>query len=89
MKGKKNQKKKRKKENRVKSKMKSNRKRRGRDLRKDIIVVLVEEAKGLLELRDLIVGELLGHSRQRKNYEGDLIVSELQKFKKCNINHKQ
>ena len=32
-----------------------------RDLRKETIAVLVEEAEGLLELGDLFVGELIGH----------------------------
>lgn len=35
--------------------------REKRDLRKETIPVLVEEAEGFLELGDLFVGELIGH----------------------------
>lgn len=38
-----------------------------RDLRKETIAVLVEEAESLLELRDLFVGELIGHWRRLKS----------------------
>lgn len=37
--------------------------RRKRDLRKETIAILVEEAEGFLELGDLVVGELVSHWR--------------------------
>jgi len=40
-----------------------------RDLRKETIAVLVEEAEGFLELGDLLVGELIGHWIEEKRDE--------------------
>jgi len=46
------------------------RKKTERDLRRETIAILVEEAEGLLELGDLVVGELVGHwSRERGVWE--------------------
>jgi len=39
---------------------------KNRDLRKETIAVLVEEAEGFLELGDLLVGELIGHWIEEK-----------------------
>ena len=54
----------------TKTRVREREKHRERDLKRETIAVLVEEAEGLLELGDLVVGELVGHWRRERGVWG-------------------